>query len=170
MFKLKSTNLIIRDTEKNLAMSYYSESPIDIPVNFETSSNKSRPYHHQIPPYGKQGEPYVITRYGMLYPQNSDSDLITTTDTSSSTSLWKFLRTNTLITELDKCFPFVYLMTHGMAMLLNSVVQIALQITTMGLNGALWYVASGIWAGVYFFITAILTLALGKHSRYDLLT
>jgi hypothetical protein len=33
----------------------------------------------------------------------------------------------------------------------------------MSINGALWWVGAGLWCGVYFIITGIVTLMLGTY-------
>ncbi len=29
---------------------------------------QDKPYHHQLPPYGNQGSPFVIAKHRLLYP------------------------------------------------------------------------------------------------------
>ena len=29
---------------------------------------QDQPYHHQLPPYGNQGSPFVIAKHRLLYP------------------------------------------------------------------------------------------------------
>ena len=122
-------------------------------LNRETNvivTRQTAPYHHQLPPYGKLGDPYVITKHTLLYPE------------SKYRIRWGLLQKRRLTEQLFKCFPFIYVLTHAACLLLNSIIQIALQIALMSTNGALWFVAAGIWGGVYFLITAGFTLLLGS--------
>lgn len=66
--------------------------------------------------------------------------------------------------QFNKCCPFTYVISHSLWVILNSVIQIALQIALMATNGALWWVGAGIWAGVYFIILGLLTLLLGNTT------
>lgn len=106
------------------------------------------PYHHQIPPYGALGQPYIVTKHDLVYPH------------TASRLNWSCLEKKRLNEQLNKCFPYVFVKTHSWCLILNSLIQIALQIALMCTNGALWWVASGIWGGVYFLVTALLTLLL----------
>ena len=115
------------------------------------------PYHHQIPPYGRLGTPYILTKHSIIY----DGETYRTSNLS-----WSCLQKKRLSEQLNKCFPFVFVKTIGLSLLLNSIIQIALQIALMATNGALWWVAAGIWAGVYLLITAILTLLLSKRKFF----
>jgi hypothetical protein len=80
---------------------------------------------------------------------------------------WFYLQKQTLTKQLSKCFPFVFVVTHGLALILHSLVQIALQITLLVCNGALATVSQGIWAGVYFLFVAIATLSLGRIFKFS---
>jgi hypothetical protein len=108
-------------------------------------------YHHQMPPYGRLGEPYILTKHDLLY-----------TESYAPETRWSYLQKETLTRQLSKCFPFVYVTTHSLALALHSLVQIALQITLLVCNGALASVSQGIWVGVYFLATAIVTILLSK--------
>lgn len=146
------------------------------------------PYHHQLGPNGRQGQPYVITKYDMEYPhanrksttvvksyqtQQSREDVRYKQSSTSRAGYgapgfkinWSYLQKKRLIEQLNKCFPFVYLITHVLCVIANSLIQIGIQIALMATNGALWWVAAGIWAGVYFIIMAVLTLLLSKLEQ-----
>lgn len=131
------------------------------------------PYHHQIPPYGKQGDPYIITKQELTHPADGGRASYSTCSTSNYYITgpdgkfrinWSLLQKNRLTEQLRTCFPFVYVISHCIWVLFNSIIQIALQIALMATNGALWWVGAGIWAGVYFIIMALLTLLLGESK------
>ncbi len=114
-----------------------------------------QPYHHPVPPYGLPlGPPYIVTKQNILYKENNDY--------LTGKTRWKFIKRMRLEQQLLKCFPLIYVLTHSACLILNSVIQIVLQIILMSLNGSLYFVAAGIWCGVYFLITAGITLLLGK--------
>ena len=46
-------------------------------------SNKH--YHHQLPPYGKLGKPYIITKNNILYPSENEEYL-------TSKSRWSYVK------------------------------------------------------------------------------
>ncbi|CAF0782334.1 unnamed protein product [Brachionus calyciflorus] len=116
------------------------------------------PYHHQIPPYGRLGQPYILTKHNIIYEND-----VTYKQRRMS---WSCLQKNRLNEQLNKCFPFVFVKTIGLSLLLNSIIQIGLQIALMATNGALWWVGAGIWGGVYLLITALLTLLLIPIRSY----
>ena len=134
------------------------------------SGVNSPPYHHQIPPYGRLGQPYIIEKYDLAHPPlynvtAGTSHMRTTTRTTTANRFnidWSVWQKNRLTEQLRRCFPFVYVLSHCSWIILNSIIQIALQIALMATNGALWWVGAGIWAGVYFIILALLTLLLGE--------
>lgn len=124
-------------------------------------TRQNSPYHHQIQPYGKLGDPYIISKHTIAY--DPDDNLSTYTETRiNSNTKWSTLQLKRLNQQLDKCFPFLYVITHGACLILNSIIQIGFQIALMSINGALWWVGAGIWTGVYFIITGIVTLMLGN--------
>jgi hypothetical protein len=124
-------------------------------------TRQDSPYHHQIQPYGKLGDPYIISKHTIAY--DPDDNLPATNDTRKKSAIkWSTLQSKRLNQQLNKCFPYLYLITHASCLILNSIIQIALQIALMSINGALWWVGAGIWTGVYFLITGIVTLLLGK--------
>lgn len=132
----------------------------------------SLPYHHQIPPYGKLGTPYIVTKYELTHPPDRS---LTKEETVSNFFYnqfridWSFLQKKRLTEQLKKCFPFVYVISHCIWILLNSLIQIALQIALMATNGALWWVSAGIWAGFYFIILALFTFLLGNlYIQYSI--
>jgi len=110
---------------------------------------EEKPYHHAMRPYGTLGPPYIISKHILLYP------------TKRVRFGWKLLEKKRLTEQLNKCFPSMYVLSHSVCLLLLSIIQIALQIALMCTNGALWYVASGIWGGVYFVIVAAYGIFLG---------
>ena len=57
----------------------------------------------------------------------------------------------------------MYVLTHSIMLTIHAIIQIGLQIGLLAANGALAWVASGIWAGVYFLITALFTFLLSKR-------
>lgn len=122
-----------------------------------------QPYHHQVPPYGKQGDPYVVAKHPLTNPS------VVSVSNSTKVDKWSMFQRDRLNHQLNKCFPYVYVLTHIYCLILNSVVQIGLQIALMATNGALWFVGAGIWAGVYFLITAGVTLLLGMYSHLSTL-
>jgi hypothetical protein len=63
------------------------------------------------------------------------------------------------------CLAINYLFIHAMCLMLLGLVQIGLQVALMTIGGALWFVAAGIWSGVYFILTGFLTIIMGK--RFD---
>ena len=109
-----------------------------------------KPYHHQMRPYGTLGPPYIVTKHSLFYPIRL------------SKLKWKLLEKKQLAEQLNFCFPSVYVIGHSICLILNSIIQIALQIALMATNGAIAYVASGIWGGVYFLITGVFGIYLGK--------
>ena len=113
-------------------------------------SQQTEPYHHRIPPYSKLGDPYIVTKHNLAYSQNSNED----------SSRWLYLQKENITIQLNKCFPFLYVITHGLALIVHSVIQIGLQLPLLADNGALNYVAQGIWGGLYFLITGIFTILL----------
>ena len=116
-----------------------------------------QPYHHPVPPYGLPlGPPYIVTKKSIVYQENNDY--------YAGKIRWKFIKRMRLEQQLLKCFPLMYVLTHSACLILNSVIQIVLQIILMSLNGALYYVGAGIWCGVYFLITAGITLLLGNYN------
>ena len=121
----------------------------------EVSVRQDQPYHHQLPPYGIQGEPYVIAKHKLLYP------------TKELKAKWSLIERQRLTEQMNYCFPPVYVTSHAVCLIINSLIQIALQIAMVIKNGALASVASGIWGGVYFLITAIVTLFLGNNKLND---
>jgi hypothetical protein len=137
-----------------------SEHERELPIHVEPSimsqsihSQQIIPYHRQMPPYGRLGNPYLITKHDVAYTEKYAPD-----------TRWSYLQKETLTNQLNKCFPFVYVITHSLAMTLHSLVQIALQITLLVCQGALASVAQGIWGGVYFLVTAIVTILLSNQS------
>lgn len=83
---------------------------------------------------------------------------------SSSNSMqisWSLFQKQRLTEQLNKCCPFVYVISHCGWLILHSCIQIAIQIALMANNGALWWVGAGIWAGVYFICIALVTLLAG---------
>ena len=123
----------------------------------EVLVRQDQPYHHQLPPYGNQGEPYVIAKHKLLYP------------TKELKARWSIIERKRLTEQMNYCFPPVYVTSHAVCLIINSLVQIGLQIAMLIKNGALASVASGIWGGVYFLITAIVTLFLGnKRFNYKI--
>lgn len=109
-----------------------------------------KPYHHQLRPYGTLGPPYMITKHSLLYP------------TQRLKLTWKLLERKRLTEQLNKCFPTIFVLGHSICLILNSIIQIALQIALLATNGAIGYVASGIWGGIYFLITGAFGIYLGK--------
>lgn len=117
---------------------------------------EDKAYHHQMRPYGILGPPYIITKHTLLYP-------------SSRIKLsWQLLEKKRLTDQLNKCFPSVYVIGHAASLILNSVIQIVLQIVLMSTNAALWYVASGIWGGVYFLCIGLWSIYLGIYYCLNL--
>lgn len=115
---------------------------------------QDQPYHHQLPPYGNQGSPFVIAKHRLLYP------------TSRFRINWSFLERKRLSEQLNKCFPAIYVLSHAFCMVFHSIIMIALQIAMLVTNGALNYVASGIWGGVIFIIIACVTILLFIKRSY----
>lgn len=115
---------------------------------------EDKPYHHQMRPYGTLGPPYTVSKHMLLYPARLPK------------LSWKLLEKKRLSEQLNKCFPSVYVVGHSVSLILNSIIQIALQIALMATNGALWYVASGIWGGVYFLFTGAFGIYLVYRRTY----
>jgi hypothetical protein len=136
-------------------MSNFNQEPPHLVV-----TRQSNAYHHQTQPYGKLGDPYIISKHTIAY--DPDDNISTYTETRENTNTkWSHLQIKRLNEQLNKCFPFIYIITHAACLILNSIIQIALQIALMSINGALWWVGAGLWTGVYFIITGIVTLMLG---------
>lgn len=161
-----------KNNTSSSTMKTSSLSRIDeIPAEFTEviSGITDPPYHHQIPPYGKLGQPYVITKHELVYPVvDSAAARYGQTNRYNYQNVrfrpnWSYLQKERLTEQLRRCFPFVYVITHCICVILNSLIQIGLQIALMATNGALWWVGAGIWAGVYFIIMALLTLLLGLY-------
>ena len=123
-------------------------------------TRQANPYHHQLPPYGKLGEPYFISKHTILYPPE-DINNSTASESTVANTKWSRFQRQRLTYQLSKCFPIVYVVTHIACLILNSIIQIGLQIALMSTNGALWWVGAGLWTGVYIIITALVTLLLG---------
>ena len=128
----------------------------------QQQQQQQQPYHHH-PHHANAkcgdlafGQPYVIVKNELVYQQ--DDEFMYGNDR------WAYLKKRRLSSQLVKCFPLVYVLTHSIAIIVNALIQIGLQIALMTTNGALWFIAAGIWAGVYFLITASFTLLLGKHN------
>ena len=112
-----------------------------------------RPYHHQQRPYpvGQKGDPYVVNKRALPYA-----------DQSQVRPSWNILEKRRLVQQLHKAFPKIYVLTHALSLLLLALIQIGLQISLLLTNGAIAWVASGIWGGAYFLVVALFTLLLGK--------
>jgi hypothetical protein len=115
-------------------------------------------YHHQKPPYGTLGDPYLLTKQS-----------IKRTPSLTMSTIEYLEREKEYRDNIKTPCITLYLISHSISLIILSCVQIALQITLLSLNGALANVGAGIWAGIYFLITAILTLVFGKlyHNRYN---
>ncbi len=99
------------------------------------------PYHHQVPPYGKQGNPYIVTKQDVLYPYPAPGKVLPGESSSNGAHFridWSLLQKKRLTEQLRNCFPFVYVITHCCALILNSICQFAFQVALMATNGALW--------------------------------
>ena len=134
-------------------------------------TRQSNPYHHHVQPYGQLGEPYVISKHTLLYPEDNVSTVAVyetkaATKSTTSTTKWSAFQRRRLSQQLNMCFPFLYVVTHLSCLILNSIIQIGLQIALMSTNGALWWVGAGIWTGVYMIITALVTLLLVYNRSY----
>ena len=112
---------------------------------------QDKPYHHQLPPYGILGPPYVVSKHAIVYPEDQIRK-----------RRWSLIQFNLIDEQLKKFFPIVYVVTHAVCLILHSLCQISLQIALMVTNGALYFVGAGIWGGVYFLVTACVSLYLGK--------
>lgn len=146
-------------------MPMFSQEPPHLVV-----TRQNGPYHHQLPPYGKLGEPYVVTKHTIAHDPDDSISTSTYTQTQTQTnafkSKWSLSQMKRLNHQLNKCFPFLYVVTHAACLILNSIIQIGLQIALMSTNGALWWVGAGIWTGVYFLITGLVTLMLVYNRSY----
>lgn len=116
---------------------------------------QNKPYHHQLPPYGNQGPPFVIAKHRLLYPTQNSFRI-----------KWSIFQKKRLQEQLNKCFPPIYVLAHAICLIFHSLVMIGLQIAMLVSNGALKNVASGIWGGVYFLIAAVVTLLLVMNRKY----
>jgi hypothetical protein len=132
-----------------------NESPTINPRYIDSYTQEPiRPYHHQMSPYGQPGKPFTISKHPIYYPKQTKSQTLT----------WNLFQKRRLVEQLRKCFPANYVLTHAICLIVLNLVQIGLQIALMATNGALWFVAAGIWAGVYFVVTGVLTIILGLRK------
>ncbi len=111
---------------------------------------QDQPYHHQLPPYGIQGSPFVIAKHRLLYP------------TSVFKMKWTMFERKRLTEQLNKCFPPVYVLAHAFCLAFHALIMIALQIVLMVERGALAFVGAGIWGGIVFLIVSFVTILLGR--------
>ena len=103
-------------------MSEYNQEPPHLVV-----TRQNIPYHHSLPPYGKLGDPYVVSKHTIAY--DPDDNISNYTETRAATKTkFSSLQRKRLNQQLDKCFPFLYIITHGACLILNSIIQIALQV------------------------------------------
>lgn len=111
---------------------------------------QDQPYHHQLPPYGIQGAPFVIAKHKLLYPSRGFK------------MKWSLFERKRLTEQLNKCFPPIYVLAHAICLGLHALIMIGLQIALMVENGALANVGAGIWGGIFFLVIAGVTIFLGK--------
>jgi hypothetical protein len=125
-------------------------------ISAERLLSNVRPYHHQVPPYGLLGKPYVLTKHIMLYVNNNRQH-------RRHHLTWSVYQQRRLSEQLSlSCMTINYLFAHAVCLALLGLVQIGLQVALMILGGALWFVAAGVWSGAYFILTGFLTIFLGE--------
>lgn len=63
---------------------------------------------------------------------------------------------------METNYPFMYVLCIGSAFMVLGVVCIGLQIACMTLYSPYYYVASGVWVGLYFLLTGVVFLYFSK--------
>lgn len=137
-----------------------TKEPSNIPISTiidnghnQQKENELNVYHHQQRPYfGMNGSAYELRKQNIIYANQNSEPLN-----------WNCFQRRRLESQMQRSFPKIFILVHSLSLMLLSIILIALQIALLATNGALAFVASGIWGGVYFFITAILTFLLGKR-------
>jgi hypothetical protein len=77
----------------------------------------------------------------------------------------QFKRRDFVKRRLDDHFPARYVILHGALLLILNIAQIVLQAVYISWNGALYYIASGIWCGILGICLAILALITGEKDN-----
>lgn len=156
-----STNNTTTITTKKTTITTIEPSNIPIStienVNSKREENELNVYHHQQRPYfGMNGSAYELRKQNILYKNQNNEPLN-----------WNCFQRRRLETQMQRSFPKIFILVHSLSLLLLSIILIALQIALLATNGALAFVASGIWGGVYFVVTALLTFLLGKAFNFS---